>query len=310
MPPPEPLPAALVGRPFSVTEGRALGIGLARLRRSDLVTPHWGVRAWSAGVALDDRCRALAPALGHGTAFSHLTAMALWGLPLPRGHDPARGPLHVVSPRGRRVRRPGVVGHTATAARLGPSVDLRGLPVVDPVTAWSQSAASMTLDDVVTIADALMGRWSTHPQARELDREVLSSAIRAGGRRRGATTARSALELAVPNVWSPRETDLRLLLVRAGITGLSVNEPVHDSDGRLIGYVDVAHLGAKVALEYQGDHHRTDRFTYRDDIRRREAFEDAGWRQVQATDDDLGPLADAFVARVRRLITKRGVDES
>lgn len=114
----------------------------------------------------------------------------------------------------------------------------------------------------------------------------------------------------MPNVWSPRETDLRLLLVRAGITGLSVNEPVHDSDGRLIGYVDVAHLGAKVALEYQGDHHRTDRFTYRDDIRRREAFEDAGWRQVQATDDDLGPLADAFVARVRRLITERGVDES
>jgi very-short-patch-repair endonuclease len=98
---------------------------------------------------------------------------------------------------------------------------------------------------------------------------------------------------------------MRLLLERAGVTGLVPNHPVRDERGRLVGIVDLADVDARLAVEYQGDHHRTDRDTYRSDLQRREDFEDVGWRQVQASDDDLGPGSTAFVARVKRLVCER-----
>jgi very-short-patch-repair endonuclease len=98
---------------------------------------------------------------------------------------------------------------------------------------------------------------------------------------------------------------MRLLLERGGVGGLLVNHDVVDEAGRLVGIADLADPRSRLAIEYQGDHHRTDRRTYRDDLRRREAFKDAGWRQVQASDDDLGEHAPAFVERVRRLRRSR-----
>jgi len=303
---PTPIPSPLAGRAFSVVEARALGAGFDRLRRADLLAPHHGVRAHRPPVSLVERCRDLAPVLPPGTAFSHVTALALWQLPLPRGNGTARGPLHVESTRGGRVRRPGVVGHVGrldTVGRLEHQVV--GLPVVDPLTAWVQSADGLALDDVVAVADALAGRWSPFGPAREVPMGHLSDRVTAWGSRRGAAVLREALASARPGVWSPQETRMRLLLERAGVTGLVPNHPVLDADDRLVGIVDLADVDARLAIEYQGDHHRTDRDTYRTDLQRREDFEDVGWRQVQVSDDDLGRRAPAFVSRVRRLVRER-----
>lgn len=300
------LPPPVAGPAFAVAEARALGLGFDRLRRADLSAPHHGVRSTRQAVSLVDRCHDLVPVLRGGTVFSHGTALALWGLPLPRGYDVDGGPLHVESTGGGRVRRPGVVGHVGrpgTVGRLEHRV--HGLAVVDPLTAWVQSADDFSLDDLVTVGDALAGRWSAWPAAREVPLERLSERVRAWGSGRGAPVLREALAATRAGVWSPQETRMRLLLERAGLTGLVPNHTVHDHRGRFVGVADLADTGARLAIEYQGDHHRTDRATYRHDLARREDFEDAGWRQVQASDDDLGPRAPVFVARVLRLARQR-----
>ena len=301
------LPSPLVDRAFAVAEARALGVGPDRLRRADLRAPHHGVRTRRTAVGLADRCRDLVPVLPPGTVFSHTTALALWQLPLPRGLDVEGGPLHVESTGGGRVRRAGVIGHIGRVDTVGRSeYRVRGLPVVDPLTAWAQSAVGLPLDDLVTVADALAGRWSPFAPARAIPVGQLSDRVTAWGSRRNASVLRDALALARPGVWSPQETRMRLLLERAGVTGLVPNHPVHDEHDRLVGIADLADVSARVAIEYQGDHHRTDRDTYRSDLQRREDFEDAGWRQVQASDDDLGPRSAVFVARVQRLVIGRG----
>jgi hypothetical protein len=300
------LPLDLTSRTFSVAEARTLGVGADRLRRGDLLAPHHGARSRRPAVTLVGRCLDLTPVLPPGTAFSHTTALALWGLPLPRGRDPDREPLHVESTRGGRVRRPGVIGHVGCLDAVGRHEHrVTGVPVVDPLTAWVQSAEGLPLDDVVTVADALAGRWSPYDPARGVPIERLSERVEAWATRRGTAALREALVWAVPGVWSPQETRMRLLLERAGVTGLVPNHPVYDASGRLVGVVDLADVHARLAVEYQGDHHRTDRDTYRGDLQRREDFEDVGWRQVQASDDDLGRGSAAFVSRVLRLVRAR-----
>lgn len=94
-----------------------------------------------------------------------------------------------------------------------------GLPVSTCIDAFLESAAILTLDDLVVVADYLV------LDPRQLDpldlrpyttrEEVLRHLGRSSGR--GVRTARRALRLCRPGVESPRETALRLMLLRAGL---------------------------------------------------------------------------------------------
>ncbi|WP_147430186.1 hypothetical protein [Frondihabitans australicus] len=203
----------------------------------------------------------------------------------------------MTSPTGGRPRRPGVVGHragTVTGTFVG------ALPVVEPLTAWAQCAALVPLDDVIAMGDALAGRWSKHATARELPIERLAATVRAWGSRRGARRLREAMRWIRPRVWSPRETALRLLLVRAGLPEPECNGEVTTAEGDL--HADLVWRDARLAVEYEGDHHRTDRGQWRRDIARAELFADAGWRRVRATDDDLADPS-RILRRISRHLT-------
>ena len=63
--------------------------------------------------------------------------------------------------------------------------------------------------------------------------------------------------------------------------------------------IDLAYPEAKIAIEYLGDHHRTDRETYRDDIRRREMLVQLGWDVIFVTAADS---FDDVALRVRRAL--------
>lgn len=269
--------------PFRVAEALTLGVAEKRLRGSDLARPFHGIRVPGEVTRLQDRCVALLPTLRPATAFSHLTAAALWGLPVPRAV--ADGDLHIVSDVGDRRRRAGVVVHAQARPVTGSVVGL--LPVVEPLWAWAQCAALLPLDDVIAIGDALAGRWSKHEEARELPLERLEATVLAWGRRRGARTLREAMQAIRPNVWSPKETQLRLLLVRAGLPEPECNGEVTTTAGEVLGHADLVYRGARLAIEYEGDQHRTDRAQWRRDIARYELFQEAGWRVTRVTDDDL-----------------------
>ena len=68
---------------------------------------------------------------------------------------------------------------------------------------------------------------------------------------------------------------------------------------------DLAYPRERIAFEYEGDVHRTDRATWMRDLTRRERMEAAGWRVIRVTAADVFAHPDALVARVRRILASR-----
>jgi very-short-patch-repair endonuclease len=97
---------------------------------------------------------------------------------------------------------------------------------------------------------------------------------------------------------------MRLALVRAGLPEPLIGHRVYDSAGRYIGRPDLAYVRERIAIEYEGDVHRTDSVVFQRDIERRERFEDAGWRVIRVTNADFRDPA-RFLARVSRVLRER-----
>jgi very-short-patch-repair endonuclease len=104
---------------------------------------------------------------------------------------------------------------------------------------------------------------------------------------------------------SPAETHLRLAIQRHSLPTPDLNAKVYSRSFEYLGRGDFVFGEARVVVEYEGDHHRVDAATFRQDIRRRERFEDEGWRMVRATGDDLGRTRQQFLARLERLLDER-----
>lgn len=77
--------------------------------------------------------------------------------------------------------------------------------------------------------------------------------------RRSIRQARTALDLVDAGAQSPKETWLRLLLIDAGLPRPQTQIPVRDKFGEAIAYLDMGWEDVKVAVEYDGDQHRSDR---------------------------------------------------
>lgn len=121
------------------------------------------------------------------------------------------------------------------------------------------------------------------PPGSVVDVEMLAERYRGS---RGIRNARIALDLVDPGAESPRETWLRLLLIRAGFPRPQTQIPVYDEYGQLVAVIDMGWAGIKVGVDYEGDHHRTDRRTFNKDIKRAEALTELGWTDVRVTVED------------------------
>jgi len=192
------------------------------------------------------------------------------------------------------MRRPGVIGHTAT--HLPRTLHL-GLPIVEPAYTWFQLATLLGHDDLVAVGDYLVtpNRRRTTPAIASI--ESLAAAI--PDRARGARRARRALADVRVGAESRMETLTRLLLIRSGLPEPLLNPEI---DGL---HPDLLYPQWKLILEYEGDQHRTDSRQWRRDIWRREAFEAAGYRVTQVHADDVLKEPEQFLARVCRAIAQR-----
>jgi hypothetical protein len=94
------------------------------------------------------------------------------------------------------------------------------------------------------------------------------------------------LELVDAGAESPQESYLRLLLVEGGLPRPQTQIAVLGTDGFPIAYLDMGWLDRMVAVEYDGDQHRTDRRQYVKDIRRIEMLERMGWIIVRVVAED------------------------
>jgi hypothetical protein len=305
------LPAHLAACSFTVRDARAAGISASRLRALDLALPSRGIRVPRA--AEQGLARRAAPylALASEAVISHLSALALRGLPLPEAlrHDVR---LHLtVPPGGVQFRRRGVAGHRAALAPEDTET-VDGVPVTSPARTFLDIAAlpGVTTEDLVVLGDALVSehRRSVYGTVAVVRLPGLRAAVEAASRRRGSAKAREALALVRVGVDSPMETRLRLALARAGLPEPVVGCLIEGESGRHT-YVDLGFPRFRLAVDYDGSHHLTPAQQTRDALRAQE-IADAGWRLVVITKGDLR-RGDAWVAaRVAEVLRRQGWEDT
>ena len=134
------------------------------------------------------------------------------------------------------------------------------------------------LGKAVAAIDALAR--ATHLKIADV--ELLADRCRG---RRGIRKARTVLGLVDPGAESPKETWLRLLVIRNGFPPPQTQIPVYDEYGSLVAVLDMGWEDIKLALDYDGDHHRNP-VRFNKDIRRHDNVTELGWMDIRVTSRD------------------------
>ena len=295
------LPPSLHGRTFTTAEGFGAGVTRKRMRGADLAGPFHGIRV--------PRERDATPAsliliyskrMSPGHFFSHVTAALIHGLPLPLELQRS-STLHVCTEEpSARHGSSGVVGHHCLSGSIR-VVKVRGLRVASPVDTWCQLSTVLSLDDLIKVGDALVRRKKPFATMDELRFAVL----RYTGHR-GAKKLRAAFELVRPGVDSPKETELRLLLVRARLPEPEVNGIIRNRYGAKIATGDLVYREYRVLVEYDGGQHRTDEDQYHWDIDRLDEIMEESWRVLRINKSHLHPHPSVAIRKVETALRAAG----
>lgn len=253
----------------------------------------------AADVDLDHRlrCRAALVYAGParpGVAISGLSAAACWGVDLLSAGAPVE---LTVPPDVRLDSRAGQVRLIRSRLRPEEITTLGTITLTTPErTAFDVVRWSDRVDGIAAL-DALLNRQVVRMTALSAYRALI-------GRGPGSRLFANALAVAEPLAESPMETRSRLVLVDSGLPRPVAQHVIRDSEGRFVARVDLAYPVERVALEYEGDHHR-ERDTFRRDIDRLNALTALDWVVVRATARDIYRDSDQLVRRVSELLRRR-----
>ncbi|MCT1550204.1 hypothetical protein [Brevibacterium casei] len=235
-------------------------------------TPQWADQSW-----IDDAQRLRAVGLKYpNVAAGFATAARLFGWPLPRVLQTSE--LDVCSDdMNMRIRLPGVRLHRT---KVFVACEYFDLPVVIPLYVFVALGPALSLHDLVRLGDAAVGNWHGPPQ---IDLDRLRAYV---SETRGIRSRRhllDALALVRPTVDSPRETDLRLWARSVGLPEPTVHPRIFCPSIDRVVEPDLGYENEKLALEYDGDHHRTSKDQWNRDITRDEAMRLEGWTVFRVT---------------------------
>ncbi len=257
--------------------------------------PFHGLRAGAdPGFDVDVRARTFLPRMPQRAFYFGRTAASLHRLPLPTRFA-TETHLHVgVTAGTRRVDALGIIPHHV---RIDPSDITRraGLPVSSVCRTWCDLAASdLRLGELVAAGDRIV--WWRSPTGTV---DELRQAISRYESRRGARLMRTAIGMLSDRSDSATESELRVAIVLAGFPDPLVNAEV-EVGGRSA-HPDLSWPDHRVAIEYEGDHHRTERDQWHRDIRRDGGYGDSGWSLYRATAEDYHRPHDLLLWLARRL---------
>jgi hypothetical protein len=102
---------------------------------------------------------------------------------------------------------------------------------------------------------------------------------------------------------SPRESRIRLWLSDAGFPRPETQIPILEGGSYPVAFVDMGWPEFKVAVEYDGDHHRKDRRHYVKDIARLRMLEELGWIVIRVVAEDK---PKDVIERVEAALVRRG----
>jgi hypothetical protein len=175
---------------------------------------------------------------------------------------------------------------------------VEGMRVTSPARTALDLASRHPLGTAVAAIDALA-------QAVDVKMADVGLLVDRYRGRRGMKSARAAIELVDGGAQSPKETWLRLLLVRAGFPRPQTQIVVRNEWGWTEAHLDMGWEDILVAVEYDGDQHRSSRAQYVKDIRRTEMLERYGWMVVRVVAEDHPDDVVRRVARARAIGTSR-----
>ncbi len=204
----------------------------------------------------------------------------------------AATPIELVSKSARR--QSGLVVRNET---LGTDevTRVKGLPVTSSSRTAFDLGRHLPRGQALARLDALM-------RATPFSFEDVSMLAKRYRGARGVRRLREVLPLVDGGAASPKESWLRLLLIDAGLPKPATQIPVHEG-WRLVGVLDMGWDDYMVAVEYDGDQHRTDRRQFVKDINRLTDIQEQGWIVIRVVAEHR---PDDVVRRVYEALTRRG----
>lgn len=176
-------------------------------------------------------------------------------------------------------RRPPPGIHTWSDRVAEDEIDVvAGVPVTTPARTALDLACRYAEGRAVAAIDAL----ANATDLKVADIEMIAD--RCSGRR-GIRRARAVLDLVDPGAESPRETWLRLLVMRHGFPRPQTQIPIYDEYGQLVAVVDLGWEDMTIAMDYDGDYHR-DPVRFNKDIRRHDDITGLTWTHIRVTSRD------------------------
>lgn len=297
------MPPQLPNGSFPASAAETLGLSQKQLRRDGIVTLSRGLRLplHSTGTVaehllgyteLDPEC-----CLSHGSAARiHCISLSValeadWRIHLARSGEKWK------------PRRRNVVGHQLTF-KPGEVIGLDGVRLTSLARTWLDLAQMMSIDDIVAAGDSIVvEHGEDHPRPRKALATVddLKAMVAAHPGMRGVRKARLALDLVRVGADSPQETQMRLILLHAGLPEPILNHVIFNEWGAPAVWPDAAYVKERIALQYDGRHH-AEVEQYQRDIKRQALTERLGWREVRVQHEDLlGPRPEV-VDKVRRAL--------
>lgn len=171
----------------------------------------------------------------------------------------------------------------------------RQFACTSPACTWAMFAACVDVEELIVLGESMMRRdrrlcrATVEELGLYLDgAEDYAQQEREIGRQcrmfKGYAECRRVLPMLREGTDSSMETRTRLVLMKYGLDCPRVNYPVSVGGGKPM-YLDLAYPEFRICVEYDGSHHAGQ---WLNDIKRRQALEDAGWKYVQVTATDLG----------------------
>lgn len=174
--------------------------------------------------------------------------------------------------------------------------EIAQLPVTNPARTAFDLGRHQPRAEALSRMDALM-------RVAPFNAGDVEALVRRYGPVRGIRQLRTLLPLVDAGAASPKESWLRLLLIDGGLPRPETQIPVLDSGGYPFAYLDMGWRSIKLAVEYDGDQHRTDRRQYVKDLRRLPMITDLGWETIRVIAEDRPAQV---LHRVREAFERRG----
>lgn len=273
-----------------------------------------------------DLCTNTAKLLGQPLLFGLTTSLVLQEVPLP-ACDLDMTALHTVSSSpDKRIRKKAPSAQAQTQVRTQPHVwkqlnNERILRInkhvfaIDLFSTWAQMADHVDLMQLVILGDSIINAAEQQQPVSMRGngtalRDKLISMTLGLSPFRGKRLCTLAAPLLMPNVASPKESEIRLRLLQHDVplprTNYVVPNATFKSGSAMT--LDLAWPEFRVAVEYDGDQHRTDKTQWYRDQQKRDWLQNHGWRIFVANAATLADEAshEEFAWRLSRNLIANG----